>query len=116
MKQSWIVGIVMLYIILQGLTMVMQADTIGATSIWGVMDSLWRLNYTNTFGASAVTAALVPGAVMISVMLSFGQILILYYPVIFQGTYVWFYWCVCLPIAIGFIISLITILRGVGSN
>ena len=46
-----------------------------------------------------------------------GQMGMLYAPVIYQGSYVWFWWIVCFPISIAFWLSLgLAIFRGVGSS
>jgi len=46
-----------------------------------------------------------------------GQASMLYAPALFQGNYAWFYYIICLPIAVTFWLSiLLAIFRGVGSG
>ena len=40
----------------------------------------------------------------------------LYFPDLWNGTWLWFYFIFILPIGIGFVVSVVFILRGVGSS
>jgi len=117
-KQSWVVGIVMLYVILQGLTMVVQASTTGDSSVWGILDGVFKYNLSQVQGSgtSLVSSLWVPAQVGVAVLMSFGSIILLYYPALFHGTYIWFWFIFCLPIAVGFVISIVTLVRGVASS
>ena len=115
MKQSWVVGIMMIYVILQGWTMILQVDAVGASSVWATTQSLWYMNLTQLVGSS-VSAIWSPALTVISVFASFLGAIVLYYPAIFNGTFLWFWWAVCLPVAVGFIISLVSIIRGVHTS
>lgn len=118
MKQSWVVGIVMIYVILQGLTMVAQADTTGDSSIWGVLDSVFKYNLSQVQGSgtSLISSLWVPAQVGIAVLMALGNIILLYYPALFSGSYIWFWFIVCLPIAVGFVFTIVTLVRGVPST
>jgi len=118
LKQSWVVGIVMLYVILQGLTMVVQASTTGDSSVWGLLDGVFKYNLSQVQGStsSIISGLWVPAQVGISVLMSFMGIILLYYPALFHGYYIWFWFIVCLPISVGFVISIVTLIRGVAST
>ncbi len=115
MRQSKVEGIMVLYIALQAWTMVLQQSTTGDANVWSALQNMWYVNILQMTGSSfsAVGAA---AAGVVSVILAFLSAVLLYYPAIFQGTFIWFWWCVCLPVAIGFVISFITIMKGVGSS
>lgn len=115
MKQSWVVGIMIIYIALQGWTMTLQQSTTGDTSVWSSLQNMWYLNFTQLVGSS-VSMIWSPALSVLSVFVAFASAIILYYPAIFQGTFIWFWWCICLPVAVGFIISIVTIIRGTGST
>jgi hypothetical protein len=115
LKQSWIVGIVMIYVVLQGWTMVLQNSSTGDSQVWSSLNNVWYMNLTQLVG-STVSAIWAPALTVIAVFMSFISIIALYYPAIFTGTFIWFWWVVCLPIAVSFIISIITIIRGVHSS
>lgn len=112
MKQSWIVGLMIIYIALQGWTMVLQADAVGASNIWSNLQGMWYMNLTQLVGSS-ISSIWSPALTVISVFAAFLSAIVLYYPAIFHDLYIWFWWCFCLPIGIGFIISIVTIIRGV---
>ena len=115
MKQSWVVGIVTLYVIAQGLTMFVQTSSSGDSSIWGVMDGVFRYNMTQIQGTQGVSSIWVPAQIGISVFMSFFQIILMYYPALFSGVYVWFWYVVLFPISVGFVISIVSMIRGVSS-
>lgn len=108
----------MIYVIMQGLTMVVQASTTGDSSVWGILDSVFKYNLSQVqgSGSSLVSSLWVPAQVGVSILMSLGSIILLYYPALFQGIYIWFWFCVCLPVAVGFVVAIVTIIRGVAST
>lgn len=118
MKQSWVVGIVMLYVILQGLTMIVQASTTGDSGVWNILDGVFKYNLSQVQGSSTslISSIWVPAQVGISVLMTFLSVIMLYYPALFHGNYIWFWFVICLPISVGFVISIVTTIRGVAST
>jgi hypothetical protein len=95
--------------------MILQNDTVGASNIWSSLNSMWYMNLTQLVGSS-VSSIWAPAITVVAVFASFLSAIVMYYPAIFTGYFIWFWWCICLPIAIGFIISIVTIIRGVNAG
>lgn len=49
-------------------------------------------------------------------MKPFIQAIFLYNPTIWSGYWIWFYYIVCIPIMVGLVFSIVSIMRGVGSS
>lgn len=116
MKQSMIIGIVMLYIICQGITMIIQADSTGSSSIWGVFDNVYRMELSQNVISSAVSSVFAPAAYLIAALFALGDVILMRYPAIFSGTYVWAWWIIFMPIAVSFLITIALSVRGVSST
>jgi hypothetical protein len=106
----------MLYVILQGLTMIVQASTTGDSTVWGVLDSVYKYNIEQLQGSNLVSSFWVPAQVAVAVLMSMVDIVLLYYPALFSGSYLWIWFCICLPVAVGFVVSIVTLIRGVAST
>ena len=115
MKQAWIVGTIMLYVILQIINMSLQASTTVNGSMWGVFNSMWHLELSQNVVATAVSSFFAPAAMAIAAITSFIRVVLMLYPAIFSGNYIWFWWIVCFPVSISFIIVFIMSIRGVSS-
>lgn len=105
----------MLYVILQGITMVIQTSTTGDAIAWNYLNNVWYMNLTQLVG-STVSAIWAPALTVISVFMSFMSIITMYYPAIFHDVWLWFWFIICLPISVGFIISIVSIIRGVHTS
>ena len=118
MSQGKIQGIVMLYVILQGLTMIVQVSVTGDSTVWGILDSVYKYNLSQVQGSgvSLISSMWVPAQVGVAILMALMQIILLYYPALFGGYYVWFWFVVCLPIAVGFVVSIVIMIRGVTST
>ena len=106
----------MLYVILQGFTMIAQGTTTGDISIWSNLNGMYKTNLTQNVVISAVSAIWAPAASVLSVISTFLQAVVMYYPALFTGYYVWLWWCLLLPISVGFVIVIISMIRGVHSG
>lgn len=114
-KQSWTVGVVMLYIILQGLTMIVQQSTTGDTRIWGYLNSVFQYN-VSTSVISNISMVWAEAGAVLAMFVSFLEIILMYYPALFPGNYVWIWWCILLPIDVGMVMSVIAMIRGVHTS
>lgn len=113
MKQSWVVGIIMIYVILQGLTMVVQTSTTGESSVWSILHNMYAVNLTQNVVISAVSSIFAAAGVVLAIFATLLQMIFLYYPALFSGVYLWFWFVVCFPIACGFVVSIVSVIRGV---
>jgi len=118
LSQGKVMGVVMIYVILQGLTMIVQGSTTGDSSIWGILDSVFKYNLSQVQGSGAglISSMWVPAQVGIAVLMGLLQIIMLYYPALFGGYYVWFWFIVCLPVAVSFVVVIVMMIRGVTST
>lgn len=49
------------------------------------------------------------------ILVVFGQAIFLWCPTLWSGYLLWVYWFICFPVAVGFVLSLAFIIRGVHS-
>ena len=119
MKQAWIVGTIMLYVILMGLQMFVTSSS--ATSSTGIGAELYNYNFPSEVTAhtspdTGQSSAEISAGTIASSIWNVGQMAMLRFPALFTGYYVWFWYIFCLPIAISFWVVMFTIFRGVGST
>lgn len=119
MKQAWIVGTIMLYIILMGLQMFVTGGT--ETSESGVGSELYDYEFpaevtAHTDPDSGQSSVEIGAGTIASAIWNVGKMAMLYFPGLFQGDYVWFWWVFCFPVAVSFWVVMFTIFRGVGST
>lgn len=107
MKQSWIVGIFMLYAVCLGLSAVMTGSTIGYS--W---DSVGNLLFPEVTNWTLATVFSNIGAIISGMV----NAILLNFPNIWTGVYLWFYYIVVLPIAVSFMVCLVVIIRGGSST
>lgn len=118
MKQAWVIGIVMLYVILMGLQMFVAGET--STSSTGVGSELHAYQLPGEVTAhtdpdSGASSVEIDAGTIASGIWHVGQMALLYFPGIFQGDYIWFWWCICFPIAVSFWIAMFVVFRGSSS-
>jgi len=119
MKQAWIVGTVMLYIILMALQMFVTATA--DTSETGVGAELYNYEFPSEVTAhtspdTGQSSAEISAGTIASSIWDVGQMAMLRFPALFSGNYVWFWYIFCLPIAVSFWVIMFSIFRGVGST
>ena len=110
MKQSWVIFIISFYIIMQFLV------SIGARDITPISSGT-----TTTLGLMTVVRGTDSGFLTLitngwSVISNFVNAIFLYNPVVWAGGWASFYYIVILPFSISFIITIVALLRGVGSS
>jgi len=118
MKTSWIIGIVSLWFVLWILSSIAaQANLITSTQV-GQVQTLAQPTGTDvsTFGGSTTIGQAYSLITNVwAYIFGFLQMLFLWFPTLWVGTWLWFYYVVCLPISIALIISIVFIFRGVHS-
>jgi hypothetical protein len=126
MRNAWVIGIVALWIILTLLSNVAEKEALmgqvdpttitadnptGDTQV-GTLDRLMGADFTSVAtNGNPLTIISAIGKYFINLM----RIVFLYYPVIWQGAGLIIYFVLFMPISIGFVVALITIIRGVPS-
>ncbi len=119
MKQSMIIGVVMLYIIMMGLQMFVT--DVSATSETGIGSELHNYRYPSEVTAytnpdTGQSAATIGAGTIASSLWDVGQMAMLRFPALFTDNYVWFWYIFCLPISISFWAVMFMIFRGVTST
>ena len=115
MKMSFIIGWAALFISLIFFDTIVQQSTGIGSDTYGWVKSLGEPDITNMTS---------PGVgQLISLITYVGQYIVtfismifLWFPSIWTGNWIWFYWFFCVPVTIGFIVSIVFVLRGVGST
>lgn len=116
MKTSFIIGWVCLFVAcIMGDSIIQQSA--GITSTQGG----WLFALTHPSGTDVTVLSSIPiigqAASLItmvwSYILNLIELIFLWFPSIWNGTWLWVYYFVCLPVAIGFVVSIVFILRGV---
>lgn len=120
MKQSWITGLLMAYILIMGVGMIVQSQTDPAASIVDIIRSIGGM--PNMVGyksdvASGISGALFGATDIIRLVMGLIKMSLLYFPALFQGYYVWAWWIICMPIAVSmWIAGLMAVFRGTPST
>jgi len=119
MKQSWLTGILMAYILIMGVGMIVQAQSTPAASIVDVIKSMGMPNMVGYKSdvVSGISGALFGAGDIIRLLKGLIYMSLLYFPALFQGYYVWAWWIICMPIAVSlWIAGLLAIFRGTPSS
>ncbi len=118
MKTSWIIGVVMLYLLIFACEVfVTGGTTLAGTTSSGVTNivtdnstSLMSPNLQESTNAFTSAWAIATGvARYLSLII---QVLFLWCPTVFSGYMIWFWWFICFPVDCGMIFSIVTIIRG----
>jgi hypothetical protein len=112
MKQSWVIGIISLWLVIFTSEMIATGGT--AFSNQNDLNVLASPAFVNQSGVVAAASAIMNG--IATFFVSFVQIIFLWSPTVFAGNWIWFWEFICLPIAISFIVVIATILRGVHAS
>jgi len=119
MKQSWLTGILMAYILIMGIGMIVQSQSSPADSIVEVIRGIGMPNMVgyNSDLVSGLSGAIFGAGDIIRLVRGLIYMSLLYFPALFQGYYVWAWWIICMPIAVAmWIAGLMAIFRGTPSN
>jgi hypothetical protein len=114
MKTSWVIGLVMFYLLILGLEMVMTGSTTFAPSVTSQQSVLTSPTIvTETNVVTQAVAFFSNLGDYISVLI---PMLGLWSPTVFSGIMLWVWWFVCFPIDVGIVVTILWILRGVGGT
>lgn len=119
MKYSFAQGIVIFYLVLMGLQMIVSGSS--STSATGVGAELHDYALPSELTAhtdpdTGQSSVEIGASTIASSIWNLGQMAVLYFPGVFQGNLVWFWWFICFPTAVAFWVVMFTIFRGVGST
>lgn len=114
MKQSWIIGVISLWLLILTCELVATGGTAFSASVSSNMTALAHPNMANYSNVFSNTASIIY-QVGTYLTLFLGAIF-LWSPTLFAGSWIWFWVFICFPISVSFVIVIITILRGVHAN
>ena len=109
MKTSWIIFIVMAYLGILYFAGIMELSNLIDTQVKEDMMALGQPTGTDFNLISLVVQVWAYLKVIIPMMF-------LWNPTIWSGYWIWFYWIVCFPIVIGMVVSIVMVMRGVGTS
>lgn len=112
MKQSWIIGTIMLWLLI--FTSELMATGGTAFSHQSALNSLASPAFVNQSGVVSAATSIFVG--IGSFLVSFVEAIFLWSPTVFAGHWIWAWEFICLPISISFVIVILTIVRGVHSS
>ena len=111
MKQSWIIGVVSMYLVILSSEVMARGATI--LQLNAAFDTLASPGFVNNSASTSAASSILAhvgdffSALVAVVFLS---------PSSFPGTWYYFWLLVCFPIAISFVVVVATILRGVHAS
>ena len=113
MKTSWIIGVAMMWLFILFCETLVTANPI-FNPAGGAVSALLSVSISNSSGALAATLTFIGN--LGNYFLAFFQLVTLYQPTVFSGSYFYLWLFLCLPIDIGMVFGVVTILRGVHSS
>ena len=114
MRTSWAIGITAFYLLILGLEMLLTNGAAFSATDQTTLKYLMSPIFTNLSGeTSAIFGVVLWVANFFSMLV---KVIFLYAPTVWSGylQYVWFY--ICLPVSIGMIVSVVSLLRGSGAS
>lgn len=111
MKQSWIIGVFMLYLILAACAIMIEQTNTMSTDVAGAIRSLLKPTVTSV-ATGGVTGFLSFMTNAGSIIIAFIGAIFLWFPSVWTGYLFWFWFFICLPVSVGFIVGCLIILRG----
>jgi hypothetical protein len=112
-KTSWVIFVVIAYIAIFYFAGIMeQTNLITSTSTGQVnLQAMGQPTGTN-FGVGLTSQIVLVWNYMVNLI----YMVFLWNPTVWSGNWIWFYYIVCLPICIGVVFSIVTIMRGSHSS
>lgn len=111
MKTSWIIGVVMWWIVGYICASIIQANN----AFGSTQTSLIKALFTPAISDSS-NALITVFANIGTYIKGFFQLLFLYFPSVWVGQWVWIWFIFAVPIAIGIIMTIVFIMRGVSNG
>lgn len=119
MKTSWIIGIVSLWVVCYILCSVIENTNLFTSEQTGMIQSMLQpegTEITSIENASSIGQAYSLITNVWSYLISVIKVIFLWFPDLWSGNWIWFYYCFIAPLSIGLIVSIVFILRGVQSG
>lgn len=114
MKQSWIIGSITLWLLIFVMEMMATGGTAFNQTVVNDMNVMTAPSLVNFSGAlSALSTVITNLGTFFSTFISG---LFLWSPTVFTGNWIWFWQLVCFPIAVSFIMVIVSIARGVHAS
>ena len=114
MKTSWIIGVVMLWLLILACEMFATGGvTLGVGA--GVQPTLMGAGMPIAESSSIFTGAWAIMTHVADYLRAFISILLLWAPTVFVGYYLWVWWFICFPVDCALIFGIVSLVRGVHS-
>ncbi len=114
MKSSWVLAIVMLYLIIMGCEVLATGGSLFSTALTTSQSTFIKPDITS--GGSSFTGEWALLRYVGSYLAAFISIAFLYAPTVFSGYLIWVWQFICLPVSVMFWFSVVGIFRGVHSG
>ena len=114
MKQSWVVGVISLYLFVMLCHLFIAQQMSYDGTLWTGMKDLYTPTMINFSGSETALSTVMKGVG--SYLVIFIEFLFNYSPIIWTGNLFYIYLLIILPINIGMIFAIMTIVRGTGSS
>jgi len=115
MKTSLIIGVISLWVILTLLSNVAEQTALMGTGETATLQSFMQPKGTDFSNVITGTVSIVTNIWQYMKLII--QVMFLWYPTVWSGSWsMMIYLCLFLPVGIGLVFSIVTILRGVGSS
>ena len=114
MKSSWIVGVVMFYLLILGLEMMVTDGTLFSNAVTRNAGTLMQPEIAAS--GNIVTQAWAVLSNVGEYLKAVVEILFLWSPSVFAGYMIWVYWFICFPISCAMVYGVVSLIRGVGSG
>lgn len=114
MKTSWLIGVMMLYMLILGCEMLASGGTSLSSNFTSSAGPLLQPSFTSSSTVAAQTWAVLTDIVGYAKALV--SAILLWSPTVFTGYLLWFYWFICFPVACAMIFTIISVIRGIGSR
>jgi hypothetical protein len=112
MKQSWIMGVFMFYLVIFGLETIVTGGTVFSNNLTSSAGTLIQPSVIGSGNIAAQTWAIMSN--IGGYIAAFVAAVFLWSPTVFSGYMVWAYWFICFPIACGMIYGVVSLIRGTG--
>ena len=114
MKHSWVMGVVLLYLLILGVEMMVTEGTAFSSAAESQIEGLLSPSMTNQSGA--VTSIISLASQAGTYFMTFVNAVFLWSPSVWTGYLVWVWFYLCVPITVTMIIGVIIVLRGSSSG
>lgn len=115
MKTSWIIGVIMFYLLILGLELMITEGTLFSNAVTRNVGTLYQpeLAAQSNIVTQGIAILSQIGEYIVAVL----EVLFLWSPSVFSGYMIWVYWFVCFPVACAMFFGIIlSSIRGVGSG